>query len=203
MLRHRVILVSVVLSSLVAACGGSDESSTPAETDPIAASTTAPDGAAPGAYNEADTELAQGMIAHHEQAIEMAEIALDPTAGASPAVVDLATRIKAAQGPEVEQLLGWLNATGQPTVMDTSAGHDMSDMEGMMSAEDMETLSTLTGAEFDTMWLEMMIAHHEGAISQSQKVRSDGSAAELIAMADMIITAQQGEIEEMNALLGK
>ena len=69
--------------------------------------------AAASELNAAEVEFAQGMIAHHEQAIEMAEIALDPNVGASPQVVDLATRIKGAQDPEVELMTGWLTAAGR------------------------------------------------------------------------------------------
>ena len=132
------------------------------------------------------------MIAHHEQAIEMAEIALDPNVGASPEVIDLATRIKGAQDPEVELMAGWLTAAGEPVAMDMSDRHDISSMDGM---------AAITGREFDQRWLEMMIDHHEGAISQSETVKEDGSNADVLALADQIINAQQGEIAEMKALL--
>ena len=151
--------------------------------------------------NAADVEFAQGMIAHHEQAIEMAEIALDPNVGASPQVVDLATRIKGAQDPEVELMTGWLTAAGKPVVMDTSEGHEMSTMDGMMTAEQMDAMAAMIGTEFDQMWLEMMIAHHEGAISQSETVKAEGSNPDVLALADQIITAQQAEITEMQSLL--
>ncbi|MBI5089569.1 MAG: DUF305 domain-containing protein [Actinobacteria bacterium] len=189
--------VALVLTATLAARGSADSSS--ADTTPA---TVAPGGSAAAvALNDADVEFAQGMIAHHEQAIEMAEIALDPNVGASPQVVDLATRIKDAQDPEVELMTGWLTAAGEPVVMDTSDGHDMSSMDGMMTAEQMDSLSAMTGTEFDQMWLGMMIAHHEGAISQSETVKADGSNADVLALADQIITAQQGEIAEMKALL--
>ena len=152
--------------------------------------------------NDADIEFAQGMIAHHEQAIEMSEIALDPNRGASEAVTDLARRIQSAQEPEVEQMTAVLVAAGESITMDMSYGHDMSAMPGMMSADEMDELAAATGADFDRMWLEMMIAHHEGAFSQSEDVVADGSNAEVIALAQQIITAQQGEIDEMRALLG-
>jgi uncharacterized protein (DUF305 family) len=151
--------------------------------------------------NDADVEFAQGMIAHHEQAIEMAEIALDPNRSAGPEVIDLATRIQAAQEPEIEQMTAWLTAAGEPLTMDMSEGHDMSDMEGMMTAEQMDALAIATGTEFDQMWLEMMIAHHQGAISQSETVKANGSNPDVLALADQIITAQQAEIAEMQALL--
>jgi uncharacterized protein (DUF305 family) len=132
----------------------------------------------------------------------MAEIALDPSVGARTDVVDLASRIKGAQDPEVELMTDWLNAAGQPVEMDTSGGHDMSSMEGMMTAEQMDAMAALTGAVFDEMWVEMMIAHHAGAISQSETVKAEGSNPHVLTLADQIITAQQAEIVEMQALLG-
>ena len=114
------------------------------------------------------------MIAHHEQAIEMAEIAQDPARQAGAEVVALAGRIEAAQDPEIELMTGWLEAWGQPVQMDTSDGHDMSEMTGMMSAEDMDALATKTGTEFDDMWLTMMVEHHEGAIEMATDDPSRG-----------------------------
>ena len=176
--------IALALTMMLAACGADDS----------ATGTSA-------ALNAADIEFAQGMIAHHEQAIEMADIALDPKVGASAEVVDLATRIKAAQDPEVDLMTGWLTAAGEPVAMDAHAGHDMSSMAGMMTAEQMGGLASMTGAAFDRMWLEMMIAHHEGAIAQSQAAKADGSNADVLALADLIIAAQQAEIVEMRALL--
>ena len=85
--------------------------------------------------------------------------------------------------------------------MDTSEGHEMSTMDGMMTAEQMDAMAAMTGTEFDQMWLEMMIAHHEGAISQSETVKAEGSNPDVLALADQIITAQQAEITEMQTLL--
>ena len=188
--------IALALAVGLTACGSDDSSS--ANTAAVAS----PNGSvASVALNAADIEFAQGMIAHHEQAIEMAEIALDPKVGASPAVIDLATRIKGAQDPEVELMTGWLTAAGEPVAMDTSEGHDMSSMEGMMTAEQMDAMAAMTGADFDQIWLQMMIAHHEGAVSQSQTVKANGSNADVLALADTIINAQQAEITEMQALL--
>ena len=195
--RFAAPAIALALTATLAACGSNDTTS--ADTTPA---TAAPGGStATVALNAADIAFAQGMIAHHGQAIEMAEIALDPKVGASPEVIDLATRIKAAQDPEVELMTGWLTAAGEPVTMDAGDGHDMSSMDGMMTAEQMDTMSAMTGTEFDQMWLEMMIAHHEGAISQSETVKAEGSNADVLALADQIITAQQGEITEMKALL--
>ena len=202
-MHARRILVSaatLALTALAAGCGsdhGMSHNSSGSASVPAAAA-----GAA-ASLNAAEVEFAQGMIAHHEQAIEMAEIALDPKTKAGPEVLDLAQRIKAAQDPEVTLMTGWLTAAGMSTMMDESGGHSMSDMEGMMTAEDMDSMAAMTGGEFDTVWLEMMIAHHEGAISQSKTVQSKGSNSDVLTLAEAIIAAQEAEITEMRDLLAK
>lgn len=198
MSKHRLTALSIAIILAIALAACSSDEGTAAETTTAGAITGTDD--AP-ALNDADIEFAQGMIAHHEQAVEMAEIALDPNRSAGPEVIDLATRIQAAQEPEIEQMSGWLTAAGEPVAMDVSDGHDMSSMDGMMSADQMDALALASGGEFDVMWLEMMIAHHEGAISQSETVKANGSNTDVLALADQIITTQQAEITEMQSLL--
>lgn len=198
-MRARRLFVPTIasLAILLTACG-SDDASTPAT---ASSATSAAPAAAATDLTEPDIEFAQGMIAHHEQAIEMAEIALDPAVGAGPEVLDLAGRVQAAQDPEIDLMTGWLTAAGEPIAMDVSDGHDMSSMDGMMSATEMDALASATGADFDRMWLEMMIAHHAGAIAQSEQVASAGSNSAVLGLAQQIIAAQQAEIGEMQALL--
>lgn len=207
----RFLVVPVLASGLVlAACSGDDDTATPATTGVPATeaassgqtSTTAETGGAAAAeFNDVDVEFAQGMIPHHEQAIEMAEIAQDPARQASPEVIDLAARIEAAQDPEIATLTGWLTAWGQPVEMDTSDGHDMSSMTGMMTAEDMDALATMTDADFGEAWLTMMIEHHQGAIEMANEEQSDGMNTDAKALAGQIVAAQQAEVDEMTALL--
>ena len=195
-------VAAATLLFTLAACGSEDAPAGDQTTVPADTGTSVDAGSVTASeMDEADVEFAQGMIAHHEQAIEMAEIALDPAVGAGAAVTDLATRIRAAQDPEVELMTGWLTAAGEPVAMDTSDGHDMSSMEGMMTVEQMDALEAATGAEFDSMWLEMMIEHHAGAIAQSESVKADSSNPDVLALADQIIATQQAEIAEMEALL--
>ena len=194
-LGAQVVSVASAVVILVG-CG----SSTPSTTSETSAAPTATD-VDGSSMNSAEIEFAQGMIAHHEQAIEMAEIALDPAVEAGAAVTDLATRIMAAQDPEIDLMTDWLTSVGASLTMDMSDGHDMSSMEGMMSAEEMDALAVATGQEFDRLWLEMMIEHHEGAVTQSETVLADASNAEVIALAESVITTQRTEIEEMQALL--
>ena len=195
MIVRRLLIPIVLVAAVTSACGSdadsSDDGSAPSGQD--AEATTE--------FNEADVTFAQGMIPHHEQAVEMADIALDPASGAGSDVTDLATRIKGAQDPEIELMTGWLEAWGQPVAMDTSDGHDMASMDGMMSAEDMDALEELAGDAFDERWLGMMIEHHTGAIAMAETVTDDGSNSDVLELAGQIITAQQAEIDEMNRLL--
>jgi uncharacterized protein (DUF305 family) len=194
----RTFLMALAPLALLA-CGGGDDAESGASSDVVTAEA---DTGASAAVGGADVEFAQGMIAHHEQAIEMAEIALDPSVGARPEVVDLATRIRAAQDPEIDQMTAWLDGWGESVAMDTSDGHDMSSMAGMMSVEQMDALAQATGADFDRMWLEMMIEHHEGAIVMAEEAAASGTDAGVLALAAEIVATQQAEIDEMRALLG-
>jgi uncharacterized protein (DUF305 family) len=198
----RRLAVLAAAATVLVACGSAESgSSATTEAPSPDSTTTATVVGEPATFNDADVEFAQGMIAHHEQAVEMSEIALDPTLAARAEVVDLATRIAGAQEPEIATMTAWLTAWEMPMVMDMSDGHDMSAMDGMMTAEEMEALATLTGADFDVAWMQMMVEHHEGAISQAETVLSAGSDPEVLALAERIIAAQQGEIDERNALL--
>ncbi|MEO6122193.1 MAG: DUF305 domain-containing protein [Ilumatobacteraceae bacterium] len=199
-LRNIIALASIAAFGFTA-CGSDEKSGS--STSGTTASEAATTGAATGAaFNDADAEFAQGMIPHHEQAIEMADIALDPTVGASDVVKELATRIKGEQDPEIQLMTGWLTAWGQPIQMTADSTHDMSSMEGMMSADDMDMLSSAMGVGFDKIWQEMMIKHHDGAIAMAQAEKANGSNPEALALADQIIVAQQTEIDEMTANLG-
>jgi uncharacterized protein (DUF305 family) len=159
-------------------------------------------------YNATDIGFAQGMIPHHAQAIEMADLALTNTT--NPDVLTLANKIKSAQSPEIEKLSGWLREWGQtvPSIAPGSMDHDMSGMggmmmDGMMSQADMDRLETSTGTEFDRLWLELMIQHHEGAVKMSKSEVSGGKNPDAIALAEAIISGQQAEITAMESLLTK
>lgn len=192
--RRSLLAISVTAAALLSACGGSEPS---AETTASAAD-----------FNDADVTFAKAMIPHHEQAVEMATIALDPAVAAGPEVVDLATRIRDAQQPEIDLMTEWLAAWGEePHDMDDMESmddmEDMEGMEGMMSADDMAALSVATGADFDARWLEMMILHHEGAVAMAEAVSAEGQNADVLVLAEDIVAAQQAEIAEMRSLLGQ
>lgn len=148
--------------------------------------------------NDADVEFASMMIIHHEQAIEMSDIVLAKD-GVDPEVMALAEAIKAAQGPEMEQLQGWLDDWG----VDPDE-HEMDGMdhgEGMMSEEDLAALEAAGGAEAARLFLEQMIVHHEGAVEMAQTQVDEGSNPDAVELARTIIDAQTAEIQEMDGLL--
>src|SRR5690625_2945483 len=116
--------------------------------------------------------FAQMMIVHHEGAIEMADLAVEQAS--SEEVRSLAERIYAAQGPEIEEMTSWLEAWGEDTApMGGMEGHGGMDMEGMSQEEAMAELESLSGAEFDRRFLELMIAHHRGAVDMAQSELDD------------------------------
>jgi uncharacterized protein (DUF305 family) len=86
--------------------------------------------------------------------------------------------------------------------------HDMSGagammMDGMMGQADMDRLETSTGTEFDRLWLELMIQHHEGAVKMSKSEVAGGKNPDATALAQAIISNQQAEITAMESLLTK
>ena len=155
------------------------------------------------AFNDADVAFAQGMIPHHEQAIEMAQLA--ENRAADPRVSDLAARIEAAQAPELDTLTGWLSewgvdGAGEDGGHGSGMAHDAASM-GTMSEEDMEALTAAEGAPFDRLFLEQMIVHHTGAVEMAETELADGEFPTALEMAETIRTTQNEEIAEMEQLL--
>ncbi|WP_346960496.1 DUF305 domain-containing protein [uncultured Arthrobacter sp.] len=149
-------------------------------------------------HNAADTMFTQGMIPHHTQAVEMSDLILKKQ-GIDPKVTTLATRIKAAQAPEIEKMTGWLKQWNEPAQM---AGGDMSGMtSGTMSSDDMTKLDAAQGTEAAKLYLTQMIAHHQGAVTMAKTEESTGKSADAVALSKSIATSQAAEIEEMKKLL--
>jgi uncharacterized protein (DUF305 family) len=138
-----------------------------------------------------ETMFAQMMIPHHEQAVTMSELALRNTTNSD--VIALATAIRDAQGPEIEQMQSWLDGKSE------SHMHDM-EMGGMLTDAELAELVSLKDAAFDQMFLTAMIAHHEGALDMVSMIK-DSTKAEVKKLYNNIVTSQSTEIEEMKALL--
>jgi uncharacterized protein (DUF305 family) len=181
-------------------CSSSNDAEHPAGHNPSASMTAAPTTAAAAqAHNDADVMFAQHMIPHHQQAVEMSDLVLGKQ-GIDPRVTQLATQIKAAQGPEIQQMQGWLDMWGVAP-MPSMAGHDMPGMQGMMSPADMTALQSAQGVEASKLFLMQMIAHHEGAITMAQTEIKDGQYPAAVALAHAIVTTQQQEIDTMKAIV--
>lgn len=151
-------------------------------------------------FNDADVMFAQMMIPHHEQAIEMSDMALDPTVGAIQGIRDLASQIKMAQDPEIIQMTQLLADWNQPLNAEGDMDHS-SMMSGMLTAEELAELGTLRATAFDSRWAQAMIAHHEGAIQMARDVLKDGKNSTALALANEIVSAQNTEIEILRGYL--
>ncbi len=198
--RATVAGAALVLSLTLSACGGGTAAPTAAPT------TTEPPVSAPadaGAqHNDTDIRFAQMMVPHHQQALAMAEMAVERAE--SPDVKALAEQVRAAQDPEIATLNGFLESWGiQP--MDSGMDHSgmgHSGSGGMMTQGDMDSLGAASGAAFDKMFLEMMIVHHEGAVAEAEREVAGGANAHAKELASQIISGQTAEIERMRQLLG-
>ena len=155
-------------------------------------------------FDQADVMFARMMIPHHEQAIEMSDIILAKD-GVEAEVVDLAEEIKAAQGPEIEQMESWLDACRVPTMMDADdiGGMGGMGMGGMLSDEEIDELEAADGATGTTLFLEGMIDHHEGAIDMAERHQENGENDEALELSAAIIETQTDEIERMQQLLAR
>lgn len=201
MIKKLVALLFVLTTAFtLAACGNDDSHDGHGGSDSKIS--------ADEAFNQADIDFATEMIQHHAQALSMVDL-IDGK-NVSSELTTLAEQIRMAQGPEIETLVGWLNDWSQPipeTMRDHANAHgdDMemdSDMPGMMTAEDMKALGAAQGAEFEQMWLEMMIEHHEGAVEMAKTEKEDGKFADAIDLANTIIAAQDAEIDQMRTMFG-
>jgi uncharacterized protein (DUF305 family) len=206
LIRRAVAVAAAGAAAAVpAACGGGGDSATGHDGHPSKSpSASASASTAQGQHNAADVAFAKGMIPHHRQAVEMADLA--PSRAQSAEVKKLAEDIKKAQDPEIKTMSGWLTSWGEQVpaegAMDHSM-HGMHGMKGMMSAEEMERLEKSSGKAFDTAFMELMIKHHEGAVAMAEEEQKNGAYQPAKDMADAIITSQTAEIRQMNELLGK
>jgi uncharacterized protein (DUF305 family) len=184
-------LAAFAVLAFAAACGGNDDDMDGMDHgDESSSEEEAQD------FNDADVMFAQMMIPHHEQAVEMAELA--ETRASDPEVVELAAQIKAAQDPEIETMTGWLEAWGEPTEME----HGM-DMPGIMTDEEMAELEAADGAEFDVVFVHHMIAHHQGAIEMAETEIADGQNAEAKELASQIAESQAAEVTQLEGIMAR
>jgi uncharacterized protein (DUF305 family) len=181
------LLAAAALGVLLAGCGGSHDMGMASPSSTTGASA-------------ADAMFAQMMIPHHQQAVEMSTLA--ETRASSPKIKALAAEIKEAQQPEIDQMTAWLEEWGIPVMpmdeaMSEHGGHGMS---GMLTDDQMQQLADANGPEFDRLFAEFMILHHEGAIDMAEDV-VDSKDPRVAALAAAIIKTQADEIAHMQGFL--
>ncbi len=146
--------------------------------------------------NATDVRYVQDMIVHHRQALEMASLA--PDRAKSTRLKSLADRIYDAQGPEIKVMTTWLQTEGLPEP-DHHADH--ATMPGMATQSQMTSLRTATGSDFDHLFLTLMIAHHQGAITMAENQMINGSHEQVLRWANDVIAEQSAEIRRLQEML--
>jgi len=145
-------------------------------------------------YTGADVMFLQMMIPHHQQAIDISNLALKVSQ--DPELRALATTIRDAQSAEILQMKAWLNDAGAGTDM----GHSMDGMGGMLDDKELADLSAATGTTFDKLWLKGMIGHHDGAVHMTTMIK-DASNPAIKAFGEKVVKDQSAQIVQMEAML--
>jgi uncharacterized protein (DUF305 family) len=216
------LALAAVLGVTLTACGSDSDSGSPSATQ------TASNG---DVFNDADVSFATAMIQHHAQALAMVALAdgrpLDP---AVKKLTEQIRDAQAPEIETMTDWLSAWDQEVPATVNDHAhGGHDMgntdgSDMDmggdessssessmgsdtgagmpGMMTAEQMDQLKNASDVEFQDMWLQMMVEHHQGAIEMAQDEVDQGTFGDALTLAKHIETSQQAEIEKMEGILG-
>jgi uncharacterized protein (DUF305 family) len=194
--RFLTTMAAVTVLSIASGCSSDSNSSA---TKPAASPATSV-AVSPTAktFNDADAMFARGALAHHQQAVELAEIALDPRAAAREEIKALSTAI-VSPSPDFEAIEQMIASEGLTKEMSKD---EMTSMAGMASETDIKDLETLTGADFDKRWLTTLIAHHEGAIKMAKSVIDNGQSPQLDTIANKLLGDRSKELELMKSLLG-
>lgn len=153
-------------------------------------------------FTPGDVMFMQGMIPHHQQALEMAALVKDRTN--LEEIVSIAGRIEGSQKDEIAFMTNWLTEKGQPLAMEGMGHAAHMDMMGMATPDQMARLAASRGTNFDRLFLELMVRHHEGAIDMvDDLIRQPGTASDpvFLEFTDEIKNDQNTEIERMNAIL--
>jgi uncharacterized protein (DUF305 family) len=150
--------------------------------------------------NDADLTFVRDMIVHHGQAVEMADLASDRADRDD--VKGLADRIADTQRPEIDMLNRWLELQDLPKVDPAGHGPAHAGMPGMATPEQVDQLRQARGADFDRLFLTLMVAHHGGALTMVETVRKAGASVRVQEIADDVAVTQSDEIHRMRGMLG-
>ena len=143
----------------------------------------------------ADVMFLQMMIPHHQQAIDISNVAL--TKSKDPELLALATSIRDGQSAEIIQMKSWLNAANENLEMGHSMGHSMG---GMLTDTELAELKAATGNNFDLLWLKGMTNHHDGALHMTTMIK-DASNADIKLFGENIVITQTAQNKQMNSMI--
>ncbi|MFF4580247.1 DUF305 domain-containing protein [Streptomyces sp. NPDC001373] len=146
--------------------------------------------------NAADRAYVRRMIEHHRQALTMS--ALAPDRASADGVRRLAERIAAAQGPEIGAMEKW--QARYPAPAGDPGGHDHGAMPGMATEQQLRELADARGAAFDRLFLSLMTAHHQGAVTMAGEALAQGNNGAVEEMANEVVAVQSAEIHRMRAM---
>ena len=156
--------------------------------------------AQPVGYNADDVAFATNMIPHHQQAVKLSAMVPDRSTNAE--LIALDQQISARGATEIKVMKVFLVQWNENP--DTNSGHAAhgSTKQGMVDAATMTQLESMKGAEFDKLWLESMINHHQDAIEMAKAEISNGDNVDAKTLAKNIVTTQEAEIGQMKQMLG-
>lgn len=147
-------------------------------------------------YTGADVMFLQMMIPHHQQAIDISNLAMENSQDSE--LIKLASIIARDQATEITQMKAWLVDAGTSEGM----GHSMDGMAGMLSSTELAALASTKGSEFDRLWLRGMTEHHDGAIDMTQMIE-DAQNPEIKAFGSRVIAEQSAQIAQMRGMLSR
>lgn len=150
-------------------------------------------------YNDADLKFVEQMIPHHQQAVDMSSLAEERAE--DPRISRLASDIGFIQSIELEELRGWLLDWGISEGSDDHENHG--EMSGMLTDAELQSLEATVGLDFDLLWAQLMLKHHEGAIAAAQTLLQDGKSEDVRFFAESLIQTQSAELEELQAIISR
>ncbi|MFI7122315.1 DUF305 domain-containing protein [Amycolatopsis sp. NPDC049868] len=212
-MRKSLTSALVAAAFLVSGCTGDAEPAAPVQSAPVIvpgkpgeqASTGSPGPVNRDQPNDADVEYMTMMIPHHQQAKVMTDLV--PGKTANEQIRAIAGRISVAQDGEITMMKTWLADRGKPVPGEGHAGHggghDHALMPGMATEAQLADLRAANGAAFEKLFLDLMIAHHQGALTMAEAQLGKGVEVKAQEMAQEVITGQTAEIERMKTMRGK
>ncbi|RSM77557.1 DUF305 domain-containing protein [Amycolatopsis sp. WAC 01375] len=212
-MRKSLTSALLVAAFVVSGCSGDENPAPPAQSAPVIvpgrpgeqAGTGVPGPVNRDQPNEADVEYMTMMIPHHQQAKVMTDLV--PGKTANEQIRAIAGRISVAQDGEIAMMKTWLADRGKPVPGaghgDHGGGHDHALMPGMATEAQLADLRAANGVAFEKLFLDLMIAHHQGALTMAETQLGKGVEIKAQEMAQEVVTGQTAEIERMKNMRSK